>query len=282
MLSKVSVLSLIVLLSVSGLSFAQTLDGSPYTPGKDPDIDLYINSCVDSDPLITHGALVERNILTQGDPMNPPAKGAVLKNVKSFTHATLPPKTSTRSTKLENEQEIFYILSGKGTIKAGGKEADLYSGIAVIMPADRSFTITNDSDEPLTMYLISEPTPEGFKPLKNMVVKDENTIPIRSTTGHWCHIVKNIFSNDEGMATVSTILTVRVDPMTMPHPHSHGEGLEEFWTAIAGTSIAFLGKQIRMQSPGTGYLIPPDGNTPHSNINTSDKQVKFLYVSSRY
>jgi len=282
MLSKVSALSLIVLLSVSGLSFAQTLDGSPYTPGKDPDIDLYINSWVDSDPLITHGTLVERDILTQGDPMNPPAKGAVLKYVNSFTHATLPPETSTRSTRLENEQEIFYILSGKGTIKAGGKEADLYSGIAVLMPANKSFTITNTGNEPLTMYLISEPTPEGFKPVKNMVVKDENTLPIASTKGHWVHIVKNLFHKEDGLATLYSVLTVGYDPMTIGHPHSHNPGCEEVWTAIKGTSIAWLGKQIRMQPPGTAYNIPPDGNTPHANINTSGEFIKLFYFSVRH
>ena len=281
MLRKVLALCSIMLLVIPAVPFTQTLDGSPYTPGKDPDIDLYINNWVDSDPLITHGALLERNILTQGDPMNPPAKGAVLKYVKSFTHATLPPKTSTRSTRLENEQEIFYILSGKGTIKAGGKEADLYSGIAVLIPADRSFTVTNTGNEPLTMYLISEPTPEGFKPVKDMVVKDENTIPITSTSGHWAHIVKNLFNKDDGLATLYSVLTVGHDPMTIGHPHSHDPGCEEVWTAIKGTSIAWLGKQIRMQPPGTAYNIPPDGKTPHANINTSNEFIKLFYFSVR-
>ncbi len=51
------------------------------------------------------------------------------------------------------------------------------------------------------------------------------------------------------------------------------------WTAVEGTSVLFIGKQIRMQEPGMGYMIPPDGNTPHSNINTSDKRVKLLYFA---
>ena len=61
----------------------------PIHRGKDANIDLYFGSWIDSEPYTTHGTLVERDILTQGDPLNPPAKGAVLLYVNRFTHATL-------------------------------------------------------------------------------------------------------------------------------------------------------------------------------------------------
>ena len=278
---KVSTVCLFLLVTMTTISSAQNLDGSPYTPGKDADIDLFMNNWRDSEPRTTHGALVERDILTQGDPMNPPRKGAVLIYVKRFTYAELPPDTSTEPVTLDGEQEIFYILSGKGIIKEGRGKADLYSGIAVLMPEKRKFTIANTGNEPLTMYLIAEPVPEGFKPKKKMVVKNENTLPIVSTSGHWSHIVKNVFLKTDGCATLHALLTVAHDPMTIGHPHSHNEGCEEAWTAIKGTSIAFIGKQIRMQPPGTAYMIPPDGNTPHCNINTSDEMIKLLYFSVR-
>jgi len=54
---------------------------------------------------------------------------------------------------------------------------------------------------------------------------------------------------------------------------------EEVWTSIKGESIAFLGKQIRMQPEGTGYMIPSDGKTPHANINTGNETVKMLYFA---
>ncbi|MBT4484448.1 MAG: cupin domain-containing protein [Candidatus Latescibacteria bacterium] len=279
MLKQVTALCLIIFICASTVSVAQTLDGSPYTPGKDANIDLYINSWKNSESRITHGSLVERDILTRGNHLKPPRKGAVLEYVKRFAHAALSPGTSTEPTRLKSEQEIFYILSGKGSIKAGRKKADLYSGICVLIPANREFTMTNTGDEPLTMYLICEPTPDGFKPKKNMAVTDENTSPIVSTTGHWCHIVKSLFGNNDGLATITGLITVAVDPMTIPHPHSHNGEFEEVWTAIKGTSLGWIGKQIRIQPPGTGYLIPPDGNTPHTNINTSKEQVKFLYFA---
>ena len=62
---------------------------APYTPGKDPDIDMYFGSWKESMPYSTHGSLIERDILTRGDAMKPPRKAAVLEFVNRFTHATL-------------------------------------------------------------------------------------------------------------------------------------------------------------------------------------------------
>ncbi len=275
-------LSFILLIDISTTAFAQNLDGRPYIFGRDPNIDLFMASWKESEPVITHGSLVERDILTQGDPINPPVKGAILKYTKRFTYAILDAGTSTEPTELQGEQEIFFILSGKGVIKAGKKNSELYSGICILMPANLEFTMTNTGSDPLTMYLINEPIPAGFRTNKDMLVKDENITPISSTNGHWIHIVKGLFSTADGLGTLQSVITVSFDPMTIGHPHSHVEGCEEVWAAVTGTSIAFLGKQIRWQPPGTAYMIPPDGNTPHSNINTSNKEQIKMFYFARY
>ncbi|MFC1693211.1 cupin domain-containing protein [Candidatus Latescibacterota bacterium] len=275
----VSIMLIIGLIAASAVSFAQSLDGSSYTPGKDADIDMYLSSWKESMPRHTHGSLVERDILTRGDPMNPPSRGAVLVYINHFSYATLDAHASTAPTALEGQQEVFYINSGKGIIKAGGKTADLRKDIAILMPAGLEFTMTNTGDEPLTMYLINEPIPDGFRPNKDMLVKDEKATPISGTRGHWCHIVKGLFSTNDGLGTLESVITVSFDPMTIGHPHSHGEGCEEVWTEMKGASIAFIGKQIRCQPPGTGYMIPADGKTPHSNINISGEQTKMLYFA---
>ncbi len=258
---------------------AQSLDGSPYTPGKDADISLYLNDYRDADIVITHGTLEEQAILTRGSHLNPPGKQQVLEFTKRFSRAALPPGKSTRSEKLNGEQEIFYIISGTGSIISSGKSIDLYSGICVLVPEGKNFSIVNSGTDSLTMYLIVEPVPEGFKPVKEIVVKDENTIPISNTRGHWCHITRGILNKDDGLATLNNVLTVGIDPMTIPHPHSHKGAFEEVWTCISGKTLAFIGKQIFWQGPGVGYLIPPDGNTPHSNINVSGKPAKMLYFA---
>ncbi|MFC1485775.1 cupin domain-containing protein [Candidatus Latescibacterota bacterium] len=278
--------SLVMLFALYVSADGQNLDGRSYRPGVDPNIDMYMASWQESMPRHTHGSLIERDILTRGDPMKPPTKGAVLKYVNRFTHATLAPGDVTTPTTLEGEQEIMYILSGRGTVEAGGRASNLYPDVCILIPANLEFTITAGDKESLTMYLVSEPVPVGFVPEKEIQVIDVNREPIRSTTGHWCHIVKDIFNTQESynprvvkLGTLERVLTVALDPMTIAHPHSHGAGVEEVWAAVSGTSIAFIGKQIRMQPPGTAYMIPPDGNTPHANINTSDKQVKFFYFA---
>ena len=279
MTGKLSVFTLFFLLVICSAAIAQQLDGTPYTPGKDANIDMYIGNWKESMPKHTHGSLVERDILTRGDPVNPTSRGAVLKYVNRFTYATLFAHSSTVPTTLKNEQEIFYIISGKGTITAGNKTADLYSGIAVLMPAQLEFTMKNTGDESLTMYLISEPYPEGFRLNSEMLVVDENTAPITSSDAHWVGIVKPLFQTNDGLGTLESILTCSFSPMTFFHPHSHVEGTEEVWTTINDEIHVLLGKQIRLQLPGTAYMIPSDGKTPHANFNVSDKMVNMFYFA---
>ena len=60
---------------------------------------------------------------------------------------------------------------------------------------------------------------------------------------------------------------------------SRSPGQEEVWAAIDGSSLMFMGTQLRVQEPGMAYMLRPDGITIHSNINVSDKPVKFLYFA---
>jgi len=273
--------SLMLFSVTSACVLSQDLDGKPYTPGVDANIDVYFCDWHDSMPVQTHGSLIERAILTQGDPLNPPAKGAVLKYLNRLTHAILSTGSTTQPTTLKGEQEVIYILSGKGAIQAkNGKPSDLYPGIAVLIPAGLEFTMKASPEAPLTMYLVSEPIPEGFRPNPELLVHDENTTSVSSTDVHWVHIWKGLFHTGNGLGTIESMGTCTFDPMTIGHPHSHEEGVEEIWAEVSGRSIAFIGKQIRWQEPGVAYLIPPDGKTPHSNINPcKDTQIKLLYIA---
>jgi uncharacterized cupin superfamily protein len=178
-----------------------------------------------------------------------------------------------------DEQEIFYFLSGTGEISAGGVTSPLYPGIAVLMPSGLEFTMKNTGADMLTAYLVVEPTPQGFTPRKDMLVRDENTVPVGTSDSHWVGIVKGLFGPAEGLATTQSILTCAFSPMTMFHPHSHVPGCEEVWIPVNADIYALLGKQLRLQHPGTAYMIPPDAKTPHANINVSDRMVKMFYFA---
>ena len=97
--------------------------------------------------------------------------------------------------------------------------------------------------------------------------------------GNWATNATNVFVRADGIGTLKSVNLITFDPMTIGKPHSHAVGTEEVWMVIAGKNLMFLGKEIRWQGPGEAYKIPPNGTTPHSNINTSEEPIRFLYFS---
>jgi mannose-6-phosphate isomerase-like protein (cupin superfamily) len=242
-------------------------------------IDLYFGDWHNATPRTVRGSLEERDIFTRGDAANPTQKAAVLRYINAYTYDTLAPQASTKPTRLDGQQEIYFVESGQGTVTAGGQTADLFRNIAVLMPANLEFTIKNIGDQPLAMYVINEPTPPGFRPNDAMLVRDENKLPVTSTTGLWSHIVKPLFVTSDGLGTLQSVLTVTLDPLTIGKPHvvDHTD-IEEVWTALYGTSLAFVSNALRKQTPGMAFYHVPDNLTPHTNVNQNeDSQVKFLY-----
>ena len=273
--SLVPALGLAVCAALSPLAVAQTTGDR---------IDLYFGDWHASTARTTRGSLQERDILTRGDALNPTQKTAVLRFVHAYTYATLAPHASTQATRLVGQQEIYLVESGHGTATTAGQTADLYRNITVLVPANLEFTIKNTGDQPLTMYVINEPTPPGFRPNSSLLVRDENKLPISSSDGMWSHIVKTLFVTADGLGTLESVLTVTLDPLTIGKPHPvPGEDtnqIEEVWTALDGTSLAFVGNQLRRQTPGMAFYHIPDNQTPHTNINQNeDSEVRFLYFA---
>lgn len=244
-------------------------------------INLYFSDWHNAKPHTTHGTLEERDIYTRGDPHNAAQKGAVLRFINGYSYATLAPRTSTSATRLDGQQEIYFVASGHGTVSGAGLTADLFRNVAVLVPANLEFTIKNTGDAPLEMYLIREPIPEGFRPNSTLLVRDGNKIPIASTSGHWAHIDKPLFTTGDGLGTLEAVVLVALDPLTMGRPHlvDHDD-IEEVWTALEGTSIAFVSNELRRQTPGMSFYHIPDNKTPHCNINQNENQeVSFLYFA---
>lgn len=299
------------LLTFSSAGFAQTqlpssgtknaINGINSYPGpefvKYPDralqdrrIDMFISDWQGSLPRFEHGSLVLRDILTRGDNFAPPEKGAVLHYGNFLAYGRLASGASTAPSRLVRQQEVYYILGGKGEIIAAGKSAELRRDVAVFMPADLEFVMKSTGVEVLTMYVINEPTPNEFHPRPDMLVKDEASARRRTpadndpyivggASGHWAHIVKELFSPADGLATEQSVITVTINPLTLGEPHPHRPGQEEIWAAIEGDSLLMMGSELRIQKPGMAYMLPPDATTTHSNMNVTDKPVKFLYFA---
>lgn len=287
MIRKVSVITVVLTIILTSVSFAQNqLDPSPLDPERDPDTQMFVSSWENSIPYNTHGNMTERAIfkkLTSGDQLKPARRGEVLSFVNRFSYAYIGEGDSTSPTTLKGEQEILYISGGNGVIKTKASTADLHKGVFVLVPAECEFTISNTGEGLLKMYLISEPIPEGFRPNDDILIKDENHMTLRDSgylQVHWSHNGKNVFTVQDGLGTLEIVNFLSADPMTIGQPHSHGPTIEEVWTVIEGErNLAFLGKEIFWQYPGTAYKIPPTGYTPHSNINTTKEPVRFLYFA---
>ena len=264
-----------------------------YEDGRDPQdrrIDKYMGDWHQSMPRHEHGSLVLRDILTHGDNLTPPQPGAVLEAANFLAYGRLQPRDTTTADTLQGQQEVYYIDGGTGEITAGGKTAVLHKDIAVFVPQGLEFTMKNTGNDDLTMYVVNEPVHAGFIPRKDMLVADESTVPARTpmeaspytlpgASGHWAHIVRDLFSRTDGLATVGDIITVTLAPMTMGEPHPHKLNQEEIWVAMDGTSLAFIGTELRIQPPGMAYMIRPDLMMTHSNINSGDTPVKFLWFA---
>jgi mannose-6-phosphate isomerase-like protein (cupin superfamily) len=265
-----------------------------YPPNRDTQdrrVDMFIGDWHNSVPRTAYGALVLRDILTRGDNFGPSHVGAVLQSANFLAYARLPAHASTTPTVLQTTQEVYYVMSGKGEITAGAKTVALHQDIAILMPQGLEFTMKNTGDEDLTLYVLNDPVPAGFHPNKEMLMTDERQVPVRKpllaspytnvgSSGHWAHVVRDLFNTSDGMATVGDIITVEILPLSLGEPHPHQPGKEEVWLAIDGTSLAFIGPQLRVQKPGMAYLLRPDGLTQHSNINAGDKPVKFLWFNT--
>jgi mannose-6-phosphate isomerase-like protein (cupin superfamily) len=249
-------------------------------PEVDTNVSLYINHWRNSLPQEGHGGLIERDILTPGDPLHPTKKGAVLKYIKAYKRAVLQPRTNTVPTKHEKEQAFFYVMSGTGRVEGGGKKSAIEEGAGVFIPAGFEYRFFNPAEEPLEMILVVENITTGFQPNKEMSVGSyHDSDPICG--GHWAHITRPIiydvppkFSNPMGFVVVS------IDKFDLAQPHVHGPGTEEIWCQLKGKSLLFFGNRLLWQEPGEAFLIPPNNKVPHCSINHTAEHMMWLFLGN--
>lgn len=250
-------------------------------PGVDIDVEPYMCSWKDSPVIIGHGGFAEQSVFTPGDPLKPPKKGALLKYIKAYNHGFLYGNLKTTSVRHDNEQVVFYIMRGSGTVSAGGKTSKINEGTGIFIPAGLEYSFANTSGSVMEAVIIVESIPSGFKPVKDMVVKSYYD----QTAGFccWAYTTYGLFSKADGLAEPMGIAIVTVDGYGMGSPHFHVEGCEEVWFKIKGDeNPALLGKELLRMNIGDGFLPPPNGLVPHAVINPTEGQIAFLYMGNRH
>jgi mannose-6-phosphate isomerase-like protein (cupin superfamily) len=263
-------------------SFAEDAVSNHRHPEVDTDVGLFINHWRNSLPVEGHGGFIERDILTPGDPLRPPKRGAVLKYIKAYKRAALEPRCATQSFQSDKEQVFLCVFSGAGRVEAGGQSAAIEPGMAVVLPAGLAYRFFNPNEDNLELIMVVEEIPAGFAPNARMSVGDyRKTLP--SVGMHWAHIGRGFawdtppkFANPMGFAAVS------IDKFDIAQPHVHGPGCEEIWCQLQGTSLLLFGNRLFRQEPGEAFLIPPNRKVPHSSINPGDGPMLWLYMGNRH
>lgn len=262
-------------------SYREDAPSNRRRPGLDVDVSLYIASWRSSPPREGHGGLIERDILTQGDPFAPRAKGAVLRFLKAYRRAELPPGAATRGFADAREQVFLFVLGGTGRIEANGKTVDLEEGMAVVAPAGLSYRLSNPSGRTLELFLAAEETPDGFVPARDLSVgRYRDSLPL--VGAHWAHIARPfIYDHEPKFANPMGFVVVSVDAFDIAQPHTHPAAAEEIWLQVKGTSLLFFGNRLLRQEPGDAFLVPPTNTVPHSSINPDGEPQFWLFFGCR-
>ena len=263
-------------------SYAEEGPYARRSPDSDTDVSLYINHWRDSPSLEDDSGLIEKDILTRGDPFHASRKGAVLKYVKAFKYAVLPPHSQTRPRMHEREQIFFYVSSGEGRMETEARSVRLEEETAVFVPAGLEYRFVNSTASELAMYEVIEETAPGFIP--NTVISVGRWRDSKPVYGaHWAHIAHPFlydaeprFSNPMGFIVVS------IDSFDIAQPHTHGPGTEEVWLQLRGRSLLYFGKSLLRQEPGEAFLVPPNNEVPHCSINHTGEPMLWLFMGLRH
>lgn len=224
---------------------------------------------------ISHGNMIERTIFTKVEPENPGKEGTILKYIDSFSRLCLEPLVASVPVAHENIQEVFYVVSGKGTFEAGDMKKTVREGDGIIVPPGLVHAFKNELEEPLEVLLVVESVPQGVEVRKDALIRNYRERPL--VPAHWTYLVHPIFGGDDGLVKIGVIV-VRVEPMQTGDTHEHGPNLDEIWYMLKGNGIHVVSREICRQKPGDAVSVAP--STGHSLINDTDEPLQAFYFAA--
>ena len=225
----------------------------------------------------SHGNIIVRTILTKEDPQAPGKEGAVLRHIESFSRTYLEPLVSSVPTAHENIQEVFYIVSGKGTVEVGDIKRGVREGDGILVPPGLTHSFVNEQeDEPLEMLILVEKAPEGAEVRKDPLIRNYRENPLGQ--GHWTHLVHPLFVRNDGLTMLHNVLIVRIEAMQTPDQHGHGENTDEIWYMLKGSGVHVMGRDVCVQKPGDAVACYPSALV-HSLINHTEEPLQIFYFA---
>jgi len=258
---------------------AQTPREPPSNSQVGVSIDRFIGDASKSIGHLTHDVIFTQSILRAGDPSQPGVDGAVLQYRKEIVLGTMAPGQTSSMTTMP-EQQVIYVEAGTGRIDDGVLNWDLKPGIMLLVPPSQPHRFTSTGDKPLKMLMLSYALDPGITPHKGLLVRDVNVILYTERNVHWSNFAKYVFDDRDGMHPSDRVYIVDMAPMTIAGPHAHVPNAEEAWVKVTdGDALMQLGSEIRRWPANAGFLAPPNGQTVHAAINTSDTVQSWFYFA---
>jgi mannose-6-phosphate isomerase-like protein (cupin superfamily) len=282
---KKSLVAITALLMSSSAALAQApaAEPTPRAPPSNPAtgvvIDQYIAYPERVVPHVTHDTMIERTLLSAGDPNGASGPRKVLSYHSKVALWELEGMNETSLFTL-SDLVVLYVQSGVGTLDDGKQVWDLKPGMAALIPAGLAHRFTNTGDKPLKM-MTGQQTPNGtFTPRRDILVRDVNKLAITERGSHWSNQAKYVFLGKDGLHETDKLFIVYLPAWTIAGPHAHTPGQQEFWFKVSdGPALMQLGSEIRPWPLNAGFMVPPNGKTVHGHINTGDEMQAWFYMS---
>lgn len=235
----------------------------------------YVGDAAKAVTRIARDAIMTRAVLTAGDPMGGGANGAVLRYRKEVIVGTMLPGQATALAAMA-EQQVIYVQGGTGRLDDGTHSWDLREGLVLLLPANIANRFTATGDKPLTMVMMTEPAHTDARASKAILVRDLSKILYVEQGAHWTNMSKAPFT-DVG----ERFLIVYMGPRTIAGPHAHTPVTEEGWVKLTdGDTWLQIGSEIMPWTKNMGMIAPPNGQSVHAAINTSDSIQAFFYFAT--
>lgn len=235
----------------------------------------FVGDAAKSVTRVTRDTIMTRSILTTGDPMAAGANGAVLRYRKDVVLGTMMPGEATPLAAM-TDQQVIYVEGGTGTLDDGAHVWPLREGLVVLLPANQRNRFTATGDKPLTMLIMTEAAHTDAKAAQSILVRDLSKILYIEQGAHWSNMSKAPF-NDVG----ERFLIVYMGPRSIAGPHAHTPETEEGWIKLTdGDAWLEIGSEIMPWTRNMGMIAPPNGQSVHAAINTSDSVQAFFYFAT--
>jgi mannose-6-phosphate isomerase-like protein (cupin superfamily) len=172
--------------------------------------------------------------------------------------------------RLEERQEVVYVVSGRGTLSVGGRAHDLEPDMGAYIAAGESFDVENPGPEELVLVAVSFPQANGAAPpteRRTIRRADRPTLPAGEERRF-----EYLADEEVGSHDVTQFLGV-IDPSRVP---AHGHVYDEVIYVVEGEGTLHLDGKSTPVSTGSCIHLPP--KIPHTLENHGPGPMRVLGV----